>query len=165
MRAALSGLALVLAFALALGCETEEPEVVPPADPVDHGEAPDPGTDPLGARIHAIGLERLQRYTPGEAVHRGELRRGQALAHPEVLLGTHCYVVVGVASEGLEELSLSILDPGGAPILQSPTRGEEVTIGLRDALCPIEPGIYKIRARAYRGEGDYAIRVYSQQAL
>ena len=89
----------------------------------------------------------------------------KALAHPEVLLGTHCYVVVGVASEGLEELSLSILDPGGAPILQSPTRGEEVTIGLRDALCPIEPGIYKIRARAYRGEGDYAIRVYSQQAL
>ena len=154
--------ALVLSL---LGCEQEAPEVVPPADPVDHGEAPDPATDPLGARIHAIGLERVERYEPGETIHRGELRRGQARAHPEVLLGTYCYVVVGVASESLEQLSLTILDPGGAPMLQSPDRGREVTVGLRDALCPPTPGVYKIRARSYAGDGEYAIRVYRQRGM
>lgn len=160
MRALLPVLLLVIA-----ACEQEAPEVVPPAEPVSHGEAPDPETDPLGARIHAIGLDRVERYEPSEVVHRGTLRHGQAAAHPEVLVGTYCYVVVGVSDESLTELSLTVLDPSGAPLLQSPSRGREVTVGLRDALCPVEPGIYKIRARSYAGDGDYAIRLYRQQAM
>jgi len=148
-----------------LGCEQEAPEVVPPADPIDHGEAPDPEADPLGARIHAIGLDRVERYEPSEGVHRGTLRHGQARAHPEVMLGTYCYVAIAVSDEALTELSLTVLDPAGAPILQSPSRGREVTVGLRDALCPVQPGVYKIRARSYAGSGDYAIRLYRQQAM
>ena len=159
-------LRFALLLCVAFGCDASEPEVpAAPAELVDHGEAPDPATDPLGARIHALGLERVARYEPGELIHRGQLSRGQAGAHPEVMLGTYCYVFFGVSEESLQELSLSVLDPAGAPILQSPTRGREVSVGLRDALCPAEPGIYKIRARAYRGEGEYAIRVYRQQAL
>jgi hypothetical protein len=158
-------IALVLLGCGFLGCDQEPPEEVPAADPADHGEAPDPDEDPLGARIHAIGLDRIERYEPSEVVHRGSLRAGQVRNHPEVMLGTSCYVVIGVSEDSLEELSLSILDPGGAPILQSPARGTEVTIGLRDALCPVEPGVYKIRARSYKGDGDYAIRVYAQRAL
>jgi len=160
MRATL--LALVAAL---VACEQEAPEVVPPASPVDHGEAPDPETDPLGARIHALGLERVERYEPSEIVHRGSLRHGQARAHPEVLVGTYCYVVVAVSDDSLTELSVTVLDPGGAPLLQSPERGREVTVGLRDALCPVEPGVYKIRARSYAGDGEYAIRLYRQQAM
>lgn len=157
---------MLLALAtLLVACEQEAPEVVPPAAPVDHGEAPDPATDPLGARIHAVGLERVERYEPSETIHRGSLRHGQARAHPEVMLGTYCYVVVGVSDDALTELSLTVLDPGGAPLLQSPGRGREVTVGLRDALCPVEPGVYKIRARSYAGEGEYAIRLYRQQAM
>lgn len=156
---------LLSLLTLLLGCEQEAPEVVPPADPIDHGEAPDPESDPLGARIHAIGLERVERYEPSEIIHRGTLRHGQARAHPEVMLGTYCYVVLGVSDEALTELSLTVLDPGGAPLLQSPSRGREVSVGLRDALCPVEPGVYKIRARSYAGTGDYAIRLYRQQAM
>lgn len=158
-------LTFVALIALLAACEQDAPEVVPPADPIDHGEAPDPASDPLGARIHALGLERVERYEPSEVIHRGTLNHGQARAHPEVMLGTYCYVVVAVSDESLTELSLTVLDPGGAPLLQSPTRGREVMVGLRDALCPVEPGIYKIRARSYAGDGDYAIRLYQQQAM
>ena len=155
------GVVLSLALVGLQGCDASEkaPSQEPP---VDHGEAP---TDPLGARVHAIGLERVGRYTPAEIMHRGELDHGQVSQHPEVLLGTHCYVVIAVGDDSLRELAITVLDPTGAPVLQDPTRGPEAIVGLRSALCPPTPGEYKIRLRAYAGEGGYAVRVYGQRAL
>lgn len=156
-----------LALGLALGgCGPEEDlaartEALQP--PPDHGEVPD---DALGAAVHALGLEKARRYAPHEAgVLRGNLRRGRVQEHPVVLLGTHCYVVVGAGDEGVEDLDLVLVNPAGQAVLHDAEAGRESWLGVSDAICPNEPGLFRVRARMFRGGGEYALRVYGRSMI
>lgn len=138
---------------LLAGCE-EGPSAERPLQ--DHGEAP---ADALGAAVHAWGAETVARMEPREYL-RGSLRRHHVSDHAQVLLGSHCYTFLGVAADGVSDLELILLDPAGTPLLRDTEEGTRAALGLREQVCPEEPGSYLLRVRAFEGEGDYAIRVY-----
>jgi len=147
---------------LLLGFACDEAEVVEERPPPDHGEVP---SDPLGARLHALGLERVRRLAPEGMIRRGTLRAGEVEEHTHVLLGTHCYSMIAVGSEGVEELDLVLRDPAGAPVMHDTDDGDVATLGITTSVCPMEPGMYSIRVRMFRGEGDYAMKVWSHQII
>ncbi len=149
-------------FAFFSACGERVPKERPPAD---HGPAPDPGEDPLGARLHAMGQRLIPRHEPMGVVLRGSLRQGEIEDHPVVLVGTHCYAVLGVASEGVQDLDLLLIDPNGAAVMHDTDAGGEASIGVREQICPATPGSFKVRVRVFRGEGDYAVRVFRYQVL
>ena len=154
--------ALMPLFLLSLACEERVPTERPLAD---HGPVPDPSEDPLGARLYALGKELIPRHEPVGVVLRGTLRQGEVEDHPVVLVGTHCYAAVGVGSEGVEDLDLLLIDPNGAAVMHDSDQGAEATIGVREQICPATPGMFEVRVRMFRGEGDYAVRVYQYQVL
>lgn len=154
--------ALFTLLALVPACEERVPNERPLAD---HGPAPDPAVDPLGARLHAMGQRLIPRHEPEGGVLRGRLRQGEIEDHPVVLVGTHCYAVLGVASEGVQDLDLLLLDPNGAAVMHDTDEGQEASMGVREQICPATPGSFKVRVRAFRGEGDYAIRVFRYQVI
>ncbi len=158
---------LALAVALALAaCGPEEDlaartEALQP--PPEHGPVPE---DALGAAVHALGLAKARRYAPDEAgVLRDSLRQGRVQEHPVVLLGTHCYVVVAAGGEGVEDLDLVLVNPAGQPVLHDAEAGAESWLGVSDAICPNEPGLFRVRVRMFRGQGDYALRVYGRSMI
>lgn len=159
-------LLLVLALGLcAFGCsEQEEPRRLELPEP-DHGPAPDATEDPLGARLHAFGLEHARTLTPDEIIVRGELRQGEVESSPHMLLGTHCYSFVAVGSEGVEDLDVLLVDPAGAPVMHDEDQSRDATIGLAQSICPIEPGMYRVRVRMFRGSGSYALKGFSHQII
>ncbi|MEM9864261.1 MAG: hypothetical protein AAF938_21860 [Myxococcota bacterium] len=143
-------------------CEKQEIEGPPPAD---HGPAPDPSDDPLGARLHGYGFERAPAYAPQLSVFRGELRQGQVADHSVVLIGTRCYVVAAVAEEGMADLDVTLIDANGSPLMRDASAEDSAIIGLRSAICPSVPGEYRIRLRARAGGGAYAARLYAQDII
>ncbi len=161
-RARLGG-ALALCLPLLGACEERELQGPPPAD---HGEAPTTDEDPLGARVHALGLTRAPTFAPEEGqTYRGALAAGERQDHAVVLVGTRCYVVAAVATESMENLNITLIDPRGAPIMRDDDEGAEALIGLRHAVCPNVPGAYRVRVEAEAGQGDYVMRVYGQDII
>ena len=154
---------LASALLLSWGCGERTIEGPPPAD---HGERPDQNTDPLAARVHDLGMERIPSYAPeGDAPIRGELAEGRYQDYPFVLVGTRCYVAVAAGGEGVEELDITLINPHGAPMLRDEDTGRDAAFGLRHAVCPDVPGSYEIRVRMTRGSGEYALRMYGDDRI
>lgn len=144
------------------GCGERVPNERPPAD---HGPAPNAAEDPLGATLHGWGQEVIPRHEPEGIVLRGRLRRGEVEDHPVVLIGTHCYTFLGVASDGVQDLDLLLLDPNGAAVMHDTDEGQRASLGVREQVCPATPGAYEIRVRVFSGEGEYAVRMYKYQVI
>lgn len=153
---------LVMVFLLAVGCERA------PIEPfrAEQGEAPDPSTDPLGARLHALGAERTPGHVPEDiGPFRGELRAGQVQSHLAVLQGMRCYVAFAVGGEGVENLDLIVVDENGSPIMRDQDESDVAVIGMRHALCPRVAGSYRLRVSVASGSGEYAVKLYAQNTM
>ncbi len=153
----------------AVGCDEsgdDEPPTIESRRPiVDHGPGPEASEDPLGARLHAFGQEELSRHEPEGTMIRGELSRGQVEDFPLVFLGTHCYAVLGMGGEGVEELDLILMDSAGNASMTDTREGNTASLGIGQAICPMNAGQYKVRVRVFAGEGPYAVQVYKYQVL
>ena len=149
------------AAVLAMGCGEPVPKERPPAD---HGEEPS-ASDPLGARVWAIGRERVPRMELEGSRRTGTLRRGEIEDHLTVLVGTHCYAFIAVGDSDVRDIDLILIDPDGAPIMHDTDQGREATLGVREQICPERPGSYEIRVRMFAGGGDYALQAYKFQVI
>jgi hypothetical protein len=127
----------------------------------DHGEAP---ADPIGASVHAWGVEAIPRMAPTEYL-RGEVRPHEVADHPQVLLGSHCYTFLAESGDGIDDLNLVLLDPSGTPLLTDSDEGKRAALGLRQQICPDHPGSYVLRVRAFRGAGEFVVRVYEYSMI
>ncbi|HJL05477.1 MAG TPA: hypothetical protein RMH85_30165 [Polyangiaceae bacterium LLY-WYZ-15_(1-7)] len=165
MRALAPLLALLLLAPLAACEEGEETRSRAERPPADHGPVPDAAEDPLGHALHGFGKELLPRMAPEGTVLRGRLRRGEVEDHPAILLGTHCYAILGVGGEGVTDLDVLLIDPVGAAIMHDTDTGPRATLGVREQICPAQAGQFEIRVRVFEGEGDYAVRLYSYQVI
>lgn len=163
MKPALLALASLAALALACGEPTNTPTLSEENLP-DHGEPPDPAADPLGARVHALGLERVRRYTPLES-HSGTLGEGEVLSHDIAVEGTYCYAILAVGAETITNLDLVALDPAGRAFQHDPEQSNIATLGLGRRFCLDGGALVRVRVRAFRGQGEYALKVYRHRVL
>ncbi|MCB9621724.1 MAG: hypothetical protein H6721_08830 [Sandaracinus sp.] len=154
-----------LVSSLAFGCGTDGERGRAERPLADHGERPDPASDPLGAQLHEWGKEALPRMTPEPMVMRGELSRGQVQEHAVVLLGTHCYTFLGVAGADVRELDLLLVNPNGSVVFQDVDEGRRATLGLHEQICPDAAAQFEVRVRVFEGEGEYAVKVYGYQVI
>lgn len=155
-------LVCALAGLSGLGCGEPIPKQRPAAD---HGEAPNPEEDPLGARVHAMGQERLARMELEGGRRTGSLRRGEIEDHLMILVGTHCYAFIAAGDNDVRDIDLILIDPDGAPIMHDTDQGREATLGVREQICPERPGSYEIRVRMFAGGGSYALQAYKFQVI
>lgn len=153
----------VLAVLGLLGCQRAPTEDAPP--PPRLGAAP-PSTaadeweprDALEGELKALVAREASFMIPVGETHRLSVPAGESRDVQIVLPGGHCFKVLGVASERLEELSLRIVDANAVP-LQQAQNGRATVLG-NEPLCFEAPGLFRVQARALRGEGDVALRAY-----
>lgn len=149
-------------LALCSGCDEPIPKERPPAD---HGEAPDPSADPLGARVYSLGQESIPRMELEGVRRTGSLRRGEIEDHLMVLVGTHCYAFIAAGDDDVRDIDLILVDPDGTPVMHDTDQGREATLGVREQICPERPGSYEIRVRMFAGGGEYALQAYKFQII
>lgn len=147
---------------LACGCGEPVPKERPLAD---HGEAPDEATDPLGARVYAMGREQVPRMELEGTRRTGTLRRGEIEDHLMVLVGTHCYAFIAAGDSDVRDIDILLVDPNGTPVMHDTDQGREATLGVRERICPQRPGSYEVRVRMFTGGGDYALQAYKFQVI
>ena len=158
-------IALLVLCAHALACGTNGERGRAERPPADHGTRPDPTSEPLAAQVYDWGKEALPRMAPEPTVIRGELSAGQVQEHPIVLLGTHCYTLLGVAGSEVEELDLLLVNPAGSVVFQDVDEGRRATLGLHEQICPDGAGQFEVRVRVFAGEGSYVVKLYGYQVI
>jgi hypothetical protein len=152
---------LLLLGAALHGCdERREPE---PAAPVDHGTAPDPARDPLGARLHAAVASRAGRMEEVGTLTRGTMAQGGSAEQGILLYGGYCYTIFVEAAEA-GDLRVRLVDTNGDPLQIDRDRGASASLGVAEPLCPDRPGEYRLEISSPRG-GAYAMRAFRAQAL
>lgn len=152
---------------LALACAQEHgrigdnPEVKPAARAA---QPPDPDLqDALGQAVndaaarHAPGWEKLDK------LWRGQLGTRERQDFMAVLVYGHCYRFIGVGGAGVSDLDLALFDPHGVEAQRDVTQESTAVLGVDSAICPIEPGAYRIGARVRDGAGAFAIGLYRSQ--
>lgn len=153
-----SAIATGIALAL-LACDE-------PADrPRQIDEAPvlPPPADALEAAIRERAPSEAMLMIPHEGVVRGELSEGERRDFTSVLRAGLCYKVLGQGGAGVRDLDLLVYDANGVLLQRDATQHEHPVIGIERAICPLEPGLYRIEARMAAGGGPYAIQLWVSQ--
>ena len=126
-------------------------------DLAEYPEA-EPG-DALGSLL----LERARTFArhleaDGD-IARGTVRRSAHAEHFFVAEGGRCYQVYGAAEEGVRDLDLLLFDEGMTLVQQDTTPDATPMLGLTNPFCPRQTMRYRVRVRAFRGEGEYGLLV------
>lgn len=157
--------ALVHAGALlaapALGaCDTE-----PYEEPRQIDDAPDlpPPADALEAAIRERAPNEAMLMIPHEGVVRGELAEGERRDFTSVLRAGLCYKVLAQGGAGVRDLDLVVYDANGVLLQRDATEDAHPVIGVQRAICPIDPGLYRIEVRMAAGGGPWAAQVWVSQ--
>lgn len=100
---------------------------------------------------------------PHEGVVRGDLARGERRDFTSVLRTGLCYKVLGQGGEGVEDLDLFVYEPDGVLLQRDSTRHDHPVIGVERAICPVEPGLYRVEVRMAAGSGPYAVQLWVSQ--
>jgi hypothetical protein len=100
---------------------------------------------------------RTRGFAPSGDELRGFVLSGASLVRAEPLRSGSCYVAIGAGSAALASLELTLHDSEGAPVAEAPR-----TSGARPALrfCPPQSGTFYVAARAARGSGIVALRLF-----
>ncbi len=158
-RSASSLLSLLLALGTGSGCDEppERPRMID--DPL---ELPPPA-DALEAAIRERAPTEAMLMIPHEAVVRGELTEGGRADLTSVLRAGLCYKVLAQGGPGVRDLDLFVFDPNGVLLQRDRTQDEHPVIGVERAVCPQEPGLYRVEVRMTAGGGPYAVQLWVSQ--
>ncbi|MDQ3037787.1 MAG: hypothetical protein M3Y87_35665 [Myxococcota bacterium] len=148
------------ACVVATGCDSE-----PYVEPRQIDDAPDlpPPADALEAAIRERAPSEAMLMIPSEDVVRGELAEGERRDFTTVLRAGLCYKVLGQGGPGVRDLDLIVYDQNGVLLQRDATQDERPVIGVQRAICPQEPGLYRVEVRAVTGGGTYAAQIWVSQ--
>ena len=160
----LMGAALVAACSGHRGPSTEgEPSASSDTQVGDDGLQTAIG-DPKGLTLDQMLARAAKKYAKelvaDSAMIRGTLAAGERSDQLLVLRGTYCYRILGVGSDGVEDLDLFLYDPDGVQTQQDPGQDRFPVLGLQSEICPPGSGAYRLQALMYKGTGSYVLRVY-----
>jgi len=161
-------LLLTLGFTVS-GCEEPPAEPLNPADSIrttadllprspdlSPYPEPEPG-DTLGAAV----LERAGRHARNMEVmrdfERGTLGRGEIQDHFLITEPGRCYQVFAAGGSGISDLDLMLLSDEMVLMQQDMSPDAYPMLGLSTPICGRQALRYRIRVRAFRGAGDYAL--------
>ena len=119
--------------------------------------------DALEARVYERAPAEAPMMVPHESMIRGTLERGAERSFTTVLLGGECYKVLGQGGDGVRDLDLFAYSPQGALMQRDATGDDHPALGIDRAICPEEPGAYRIEIEMHDGAGEYAVQVFSSQ--
>jgi hypothetical protein len=165
-------LATAAALALSAACGDHGPSRAD--DDLGQGAESEPGAEetpglddaiPSGATPLQVLELKAKKYangfvTEGKPIE-GTLVAGGRSDHLTVLRGAHCYRVIGVGGDGVEDLDLFLYDPDGVQVQQDPGQDRFPTLGMQAELCPPRGGAYRLQIHMYKGEGAFAVGVYA----
>jgi hypothetical protein len=137
-----------------------EAQAAASADAGQRYEPPDED-DALGQKVHALARDLGAGLEPVSPLWHGRLPQGRVRELQAVLKHGRCYRIIGAGGDGVEDLDLLLLDDAGVPERQDSAADAHPVLGLTDPICPRRPGLYRIRARMVKGEGPFAVRVFS----
>jgi len=126
----------------------------------DLAEYPEPAPgDALAATLY----ERAQRFArnlePAGDIERGTVRRGAHSEHFFVAEPGRCYQVFGAGAAGIRDLDLLLFDPEMVLVQQDAAPDPMPMLGLTTPICARQGVRYRVRVRAFRGEGEYGLLV------
>jgi len=117
---------------------------------------PEPG-DALGAAL----LERAGRHARNMEVmrdiERGTLGRGEIQDHFLITEPGRCYQVFGAGAGGIADLDLMLLTEDMVLSQQDMSPDQYPMLGLASPICGRQAMRYRVRVRAFRGAGEYAV--------
>jgi len=148
------------------GCEPQgspEPASVAPGavqQPADEGDGwPEP-LDALGERLRAEGARHAAGMVPEGGLLAGELPPGRWVDESVVLRAGRCYRIVAVGGEGVKDLDAMLVDPAGDPVGHDGMVGPVAVLGAPESMCLADSGLFRLRLKAFEGQGRYAARLY-----
>lgn len=118
----------------------------------------EPG-DALGALLFDRARTFARHLEADGEIERGTVRRSAHAEHFFVAEGGRCYQVFGAAVEGVRDLDLLLFDEGMTLVQQDSTPDATPMLGLTNPICPRQTVRYRVRVRAFRGEGEYGLLV------
>jgi hypothetical protein len=122
---------------------------------------------PRDAPPEQVLVQAAKRYAPGlvaiGSVISGTLAQGTRSDHLVVLESGHCYRVVGVGGDGVDDMDLFLYDPAGVQANQDASQDRYPVLGMQSEICPIRAGAYRLQVQMYQGGGPFAVGVYRTQ--
>ena len=118
----------------------------------------EPG-DALGALLLDRARTFARHLEADGDISRGSVRRSAHAEHFFVAEGGRCYQVFGASVEGVRDLDLLLFDEGMTLVQQDSTPDATPMLGLTSPICPRQTVRYRVRVRAFRGEGEYGLLV------
>lgn len=160
LRLVLRKFSAILVVTLLAACSSE-----PYVEPRQIDDAPElpPPADALEAAIRERAPTEAMLMIPHEPVMRGELDERGRRDFTSVLRAGLCYKVLAQGGEGVEDLDILVYDPDSVLLQRDATRHDHPVIGVERAICPMEPGLYRIEIRMTRGHGAYAAQLWVSQ--
>ncbi len=130
----------------------------PRAEP-DRGD----GWPRQGDKLTAALREEAFRVAPGMVpegpVLTGTLPEGRWVREQVLLRMGRCYRIVALAAEGVEDLDLMLVDPGGEPVAHDGSVGRAAALGADGSICLADSGLFQLRLKAFSGSGSYRARL------
>jgi hypothetical protein len=154
-------MALALACCAAVACDGGEPE--PEPEMIDETPVLPEPADALEAEIQRRSPNEALMMVPSEPPVRGELAEGTARDFSAALRAGLCYKVLGQGGPGVGDLDLLVYDQNGVLLQRDATVSAQPVIGVDRAICPTEPGLYRVEVRMARGGGPYAVQLWVSQ--
>lgn len=157
---------VLLGFGLALfGCETSQtPEMNAPEKIVPTSPTPEYDT-PLAKALFERWRSTASETEGDGEVQQGTLAEGESKDFSVVLTGIYCYKVLAVGSEGLADIDLVLFDESNVALLRDRETDGAASLGINEPICPFDPGTYRLRIRATKGSGQYALRLYRASSI
>lgn len=118
-------------------------------------------TDPLEIAVAAAATPILHGMIHETPYEHGTLAQSGSEERTLVLERGRCYRIVASGAASLGDLEMTLFDTN-AVVVQRDSRDDATAIvGGEDAVCPQEPGAYRLEIAAPHGQGAYAMRVYA----
>ncbi len=148
-------------FAVLVGACSSEPYVEPRQidDPLDLP----PPEDALEASIRERVPTEAMLMIPHESVVRDQLEERGRRDFTSVLRAGLCYKVLAQGDENVQDLDILVYDPENVLLQRDATLHNHPMIGIPRAICPMEPGLFRIELRMARGRGAYAAQIWVSQ--
>ncbi len=152
-------------------CESPDPAPRGPTTPVSTGadllprpvDLADYPTPPAGDELATTLYERARQFArnlePAGDIERGTVRRGAHHEHFFVAEPGRCYQVFAAADPQIRDLDLLLFNSDMVLVQQDAAPDRTPMLGLTNPICARRGTRYRVRVRAFRGQGEYGLLV------
>jgi hypothetical protein len=114
--------------------------------------SPSRANDPAGRFFAVHNVMHAMGFFQAGPVNQGSLAEGQEIKLALTLPAT-CVAIVAVGGNGVDDLTLQLVDPDGKVVAEETARGVEAVL----RSCVDRPGAYAVRLRMSHGAGEYLL--------